>query len=411
MQWSRKTLPSMQTARRSSSPNGRPRNACRRFVDNATNRRDTALLDVARSVTSASTGSNVPAYRRVDTPAATAASVCSSSGSVAAAHWKPARGTSPSALRTRSRGNSICRPARSPAVVYLRNSWPSWSGAMPRPSSATETATCSPSRAAAIRMGAESGEWRAALASRLLSTCTRRCRSAMTLGRSGGRSMRTVCRPPPLMNAPGGLVHQRGDLGGLGRDRQRAGVDAPGVEQVADQAVDAVGRLVDDAEELRHLGRGDEARGAERRGGRALDRGQWRAQLVAHHAQELGPHALDLPQRRQVLQGDHHRGERVVRAVRVVDRGGVDERRDAAPVRDREHDLLGPHRLGAVQRPRQRQPVECDLAPVGAPAGDDPEQLLGGLAGAAQALDDACGLAVERDQAAGPRIEHDDADR
>ena len=26
MQWSRKTLPSMQTARRSSSPNGRPRN-------------------------------------------------------------------------------------------------------------------------------------------------------------------------------------------------------------------------------------------------------------------------------------------------------------------------------------------------------------------------------------------------
>ena len=166
-----------------------------------------------------------------------------------------------------------------------------------------------------------------------------------------------------------------------------------------------------DAEELRHLGRGDEARGAERRGGRALDRGQWRAQLVAHHAQELGPHALDLPQRRQVLQGDHHRGERVVRAVRVVDRGGVDERRDAAPVRDREHDLLGPHRLGAVQRPRQRQPVECDLAPVGAPAGDDPEQLLGGLAGAAQALDDACGLAVERDQGAGPRIEHDDADR
>ena len=66
--------------------------------------------------------------------------------------------------------------------------------------------------------------------------------------------------------------------------------------------------------------------------------------------------------------------------------------RDAAPVRDREHDLLGPHRLGA-------------------PAGDDPEQLLGGLAGAAQVLHDACGLAVERDQGAGPRLEHHDADR
>ena len=116
MQWSRKTLPSMQTTRRSSSPNGRPRNDCRRFVDNATNRRDTALLDVALSVTSAGTGSNVPAYRRVDTPAATAASVCSSSGSVAAAHWKLDRGTSPSALRTRSHGNSICRP---PSVTWL----------------------------------------------------------------------------------------------------------------------------------------------------------------------------------------------------------------------------------------------------------------------------------------------------
>ena len=59
MQWSRNTLPSMQTARRSNSPNGRARNAWRRLVDSATNRRDTALLDVARSFTSAGTGSNV----------------------------------------------------------------------------------------------------------------------------------------------------------------------------------------------------------------------------------------------------------------------------------------------------------------------------------------------------------------
>ena len=59
MQWSRNTLPSMQTTRRSNSPNGRERNACRRLVDSATNRRDTALLDVARSVTSSGIGSNV----------------------------------------------------------------------------------------------------------------------------------------------------------------------------------------------------------------------------------------------------------------------------------------------------------------------------------------------------------------
>ena len=205
-----------------------------------------------------------------------------------------------------------------------------------------------------------------------------------------------------------GLIHQRGDIRGLGRDRQRAGVDAPGVEQVADQAVHAVGLLVDDAEELRHLGRAEDTRGAEHRGGRALDRGQRSAQFVAHHAQELGTHALQLPKRRQVLHRHHHRGKR---AFRAVDRGGVDERRDAAPVRDREHDLLGPHRLGAVQHLRHRQPVKGDLAAVRAPASDDPEQLLGGLAGQAQALDDAPGLAVERDQVAGPAVEHDDADR
>ena len=70
----------MQTTRRSRSPNGRSRKACRRCVDRATNRRDTALLDVPCSDTSAGTGSSVLAYRRVDTPAATAASVCSSSG-------------------------------------------------------------------------------------------------------------------------------------------------------------------------------------------------------------------------------------------------------------------------------------------------------------------------------------------
>ena len=116
MQWSRKTLPSMQTTRRSSSPNGRLRNDCSRLADSATNRRDTALLDVPRSATPAGVGSNVPAYRRVDTPAATADSVCSSSGSVAAAHWKLGSRTSPSALRTRSRGTPTWRP---PSVTSL----------------------------------------------------------------------------------------------------------------------------------------------------------------------------------------------------------------------------------------------------------------------------------------------------
>ena len=52
-----------------------------------------------------------------------------------------------------------------------------------------------------------------------------------------------------------GLIHQRGDIGRLGRHRQRARRDAPVVEQVADQAAHLVGLLVDDPKELQHLGR------------------------------------------------------------------------------------------------------------------------------------------------------------
>ncbi len=47
-------------------------------------------------------------------------------------------------------------------------------------------------------MGDDSGEFLAALVSRLPSTCTIRCRSAMIQGRSAARSMSISCRPPPL---------------------------------------------------------------------------------------------------------------------------------------------------------------------------------------------------------------------
>ena len=65
----------------------------------------------------------------------------------------------------------------------------------------------------------------------------------------------------------------------------------------------------------------------------------------------------------------------------------------------------------AAQRACQRQPVERDLAPVGEAAGEGPEQVLGAVARRAQALDDAPGLAVERDRVAGAPVQHDDADR
>ena len=159
---------------------------------------------------------------------------------------------------------------------------------------------------------------------------------------------------------------------------------------------------------LAHLDRTEHPRGAEHRGGRALDGGQRRAQLVAHQAEELRAHAFELLERRQILQGDDHRDHR---AVLAMDRGCVDQRGDAAPVGDREHDLLGAHRLGAAQARRQRQLVQRDLAPVRAPAGHHFQELLRGVARGAQALHDPRRLAVERDQLTGPRIEHHDADR
>ena len=235
---------------------------------------------------------------------------------------------------------------------------------------------------------------------------------ALAVGHDARQVRRQVDRHrvAPAAGEEGGaaLVHQRRHLRGLGRDRERAGVDAPGVEQVGDQADHAVGLVVDDADELAGLGRRELPRGAEQRAGRALDGGQRHAQLVAHHAEELGALALQLLERGEVLHGDHHRGDG---AVLGVDRRGVDQRGHAAPVGDRERNFLGAHRLAAAQRARERELVEGDLAPVGAPVGDDLEQLLRRLAGSAQTLDDAPRLAVERDRAAGADVEHHDADR
>ena len=69
-------------------------------------------------------------------------------------------------------------PPPSPAPACRRNRCGSRSGGTPSPSSATETSTSAPSRAAATRMGT-SGEWHAALESRLSSTWTMRRPSAI----------------------------------------------------------------------------------------------------------------------------------------------------------------------------------------------------------------------------------------
>ena len=75
-----------------------------------------------------------------------------------------------------------------------------------------------------------------------------------------------------------GPLHQVRDLRRIGGYRERARVDAPNIQQVADQPAHVIGLLVDDAEELAHLGRVELRFGAQRGRGRSLDRGQRRAQ-------------------------------------------------------------------------------------------------------------------------------------
>ena len=141
-----------------------------------------------------------------------------------------------------------------------------------------------------------------------------------------------------------GLFHQVGDVGRLRGHREGAGVDPPGIQQVADQAAHVVGLVVDDAEELPHLGRVQVRRGVQHGGGRTLDGRQRRAQLVAHHAEELGAQAVQFLERREILHGHHHPLDG---AADGADRRGVDQHGDAPAVGDRELDLLRAHGLAA----------------------------------------------------------------
>ena len=117
---------------------------------------------------------------------------------------------------------------------------------------------------------------------------------------------------------------------------------------------------------------------------------------------------LQLLQRRQVLQGDHHRFHR---PVRRTDRRGVDQHGDAAAVGDRERHFFGAHCLGAAQLLRHRELRQGDLAPVGPPASDQLQQLFERAPRHAQALDDPPRLPVERYRLASPAAEDHDAHR
>ena len=205
-----------------------------------------------------------------------------------------------------------------------------------------------------------------------------------------------------------GLVHQRPNLRGQGRDRQLAGVDEARVQEVADEAPHVVRLLVDDPEELVQLGRVDRPRGAQHGGGRALDGGKRRTQLVAHHVQELRAEAVELLQRREVLHGDHHGGHR---AVLGIDGRGVDQHRDAPPAGRREHDLLGAHGPRLLHLVRQRELVEGDLAPVAEPAGHALGKPLRGAVRRPEGFDDPVRLPVRRHRPAGAGVEYQNAHR
>ena len=113
----------------------------------------------------------------------------------------------------------------------------------------------------------------------------------------------------PVEGTPG-LIDEAGNLDPLDGDRESARRDAPLVQQVGNQIAHPVCLIVDDPEELQHLGRIRGRRGAQHGGRRSLDRDQGRSEFVAHHAQKLGPQPVQLLEGRQVLQGDHHRLDR-----------------------------------------------------------------------------------------------------
>ena len=76
-------------------------------------------------------------------------------------------------------------------------------------------------------------------------------------------------------------LDQVGHRRGLGRDRERARLDPPGIQEFGDEGAHAIGLLGDQAVELARLGRVECWRLLQKRGGRALDGDQRRAQFVA----------------------------------------------------------------------------------------------------------------------------------
>ena len=92
----------------------------------------------------------------------------------------------------------------------------------------------------------------------------------------------------------------RGDLVHRGRAQERLkrpGLQAAHVEQVADERVEPVGVLLDVGEQLGLVLGGPAHVGLPQARHARLDRGERRAQVVAHRAQQRGPHPVALRER------------------------------------------------------------------------------------------------------------------
>ena len=123
--------------------------------------------------------------------------------------------------------------------------------------------------------------------------------------------------PPALKHAPD-LVHEGRGVAGLGVNREHARMDVTGIEGVAYKPSHAVHLFVDDPEELPRLGRIETRSRPKRCRGRALDRDERCAELLAHHPEERRAPALEPFERGQILHRDDHRHDF---AVPVMDRG------------------------------------------------------------------------------------------
>ena len=99
-----------------------------------------------------------------------------------------------------------------------------------------------------------------------------------------------------VRQAPQGCLDRVSERHGVERDGQRAGLEPAGIEQVADEPVEAVGLLVDRRVHLGELLGLPHDRSVEQAGGERLDRGQWRAEVVRHRTR-AAPYGHGRPRR------------------------------------------------------------------------------------------------------------------